>query len=109
MVVSGMGITCGAHRLWTHRSFKASFPLQVFLCIGQCIAGQNCIFVWSRDHRVHHKYSDTDGDPHNINRGVFFAHVGWLLKKRHPYSLIGGSKLNFDDLKNDPLVDFQMR
>jgi hypothetical protein len=38
-------------------------------------AMQNSIYIWTRDHRVHHKYTDTDADPHNINRGFFFAHV----------------------------------
>lgn len=70
---AGIGITAGAHRLWAHRTYKAKLPLRVFLMIGQTIAGQNTIYTWSRDHRVHHKYSDTNGDPHNTRRGFFFA------------------------------------
>ncbi len=48
-----------------------------------CIAAENSIFVWSRDHRVHHKYSETDADPHNSNRGFFFAHVSHIGLSNH--------------------------
>ena len=47
-------------------------------------ANQGSIFHWSRDHWLHHKFSDTDLDPHTIKRGFFFAHVGWLLLKKSP-------------------------
>ena len=68
-------ITAGSHRLWTHRSYKASFPLRVFLMLTNCIAMEDSIFVWARDHRVHHKFSETPADPHDATRGFFFAHV----------------------------------
>ncbi|KAJ7372785.1 hypothetical protein OS493_016704 [Desmophyllum pertusum] len=67
----GMGVTVGAHRLWTHRSYKATWPLRLYLMIVNCMAAQNDIFEWTRDHRVHHKYSETDADPHNAKRGSF--------------------------------------
>ncbi len=47
------------------------------------MALQNDIYEWSRDHRVHHKFSETNADPHNANRGFFFSHMGWLLLKKH--------------------------
>ncbi|KAK3091664.1 hypothetical protein FSP39_021653 [Pinctada imbricata] len=81
---SAMGITAGAHRLWSHRSYRAKTPLRVLLAVMQTAAFQNDILDWARDHRVHHKYSETDADPHNARRGFFFAHIGWLLVKKHP-------------------------
>lgn len=48
------------------------------------MANQGSIYHWSRDHRVHHKYSEQDADPHNATRGFFFAHMGWLYVKKHP-------------------------
>ena len=48
------------------------------------MALQNDIYEWCRDHRVHHKYSETNADPHNSRRGFFFAHMGWLMLKKHP-------------------------
>lgn len=47
------------------------------------MAYQNSIYTWGRDHRVHHKYSETDADPVNIERGFFFAHCGWLMCKKY--------------------------
>uniref|UniRef100_A0A3B4AQT7 stearoyl-CoA 9-desaturase n=1 Tax=Periophthalmus magnuspinnatus TaxID=409849 RepID=A0A3B4AQT7_9GOBI len=106
-VFSGLGVTAGAHRLWSHRSYKASFPLRVFLALGNSMASQNDIYEWARDHRVHHKYSETDADPHNATRGFFFAHVGWLLVRKHPDVKEKGQKLDMSDLEEDKVVMFQ--
>lgn len=83
--ISGFGITVGAHRLWSHRSFKANLPLRIILMIFNTIAFQDSALHWCKDHRVHHKYSDTDADPHNSTRGFFFSHVGWLLWWRNNF------------------------
>nr|XP_039265258.1 stearoyl-CoA desaturase 5-like isoform X2 [Styela clava] len=64
-ILSGLGVTAGAHRLWSHRSYKAKLPLRIFLAIVNCMAWQVPIYDWCRDHRTHHKCSETDGDPHN--------------------------------------------
>ena len=75
----------------------------------QTLAGQNCIYIWCRDHRIHHKFSDTDADPHNTKRGFFFAHVGWLLRKKHPELVIRAKEISFKDLESDPVVRFQKK
>ncbi|XP_028287787.1 acyl-CoA desaturase [Parambassis ranga] len=108
-VISGLGITAGAHRLWSHRSYKASLPLRIFLSVANSMAFQNDIFEWARDHRVHHKYSETDADPHNAVRGFFFAHIGWLLVRKHPDVIEKGRKLELKDLLNDKVVMFQRK
>ncbi|XP_051968833.1 acyl-CoA desaturase-like [Xyrauchen texanus] len=108
-VYSALGITAGAHRLWSHRSYKASLPLRIFLAIGNTMAFQNDIYEWTRDHRVHHKYSETDADPHNAVRGFFFAHIGWLLVRKHPDVIEKGRKLELSDLRADQVVMFQRR
>ena len=101
------GITAGAHRLWSHRSYKATYPLRVFLMLCNSIANQGSIWHWSRDHRVHHKHSETDADPHNATRGFFYSHMGWLLVKKHKDVIEAGKKLTFDDLVEDSTVTFQ--
>ncbi|VDP34318.1 unnamed protein product [Heligmosomoides polygyrus] len=83
-IFGGLGITAGAHRLWAHRSYKALLPVRVLLMIMNCSALQNDIIEWARDHRCHHKWTDTHADPHNTTRGFFFAHMGWLLVRKHP-------------------------
>lgn len=62
-----------------------------------------------RDHRVHHKFSETDGDPHNAKRGFFFAHMGWLLCKKHPHVRSKGKVVDMSDLEQDPVVMFQKK
>ncbi|XP_075390951.1 stearoyl-CoA desaturase [Tenrec ecaudatus] len=108
-VVSALGITAGAHRLWSHRTYKARLPLRVFLIIANTMAFQNDVFEWARDHRVHHKFSETDADPHNSRRGFFFSHVGWLLVRKHPAVKEKGALLDLSDLKAEKLVMFQRR
>jgi fatty-acid desaturase len=67
-IISGLGITAGAHRLWAHRSYKAKVPLRIILAFFNTVAFQDAAIDWARDHRVHHKYSETDADPHNATR-----------------------------------------
>ena len=65
---SGIGITGGVHRLWSHRSYKAHWILRTFLMLLCSIANQGSIYHWARDHRTHHKFSETDADPHNVRK-----------------------------------------
>ncbi|KAI3379063.1 hypothetical protein SNEBB_000769 [Seison nebaliae] len=104
-----LGITAGAHRLWSHRTYEAKLPLKIFLAILQTIAFENDIIEWSRDHRVHHKFSETDADPHNAKRGLFFAHMGWLLVKKHPDVKEKGKKIPVNDLMEDLVCVIQRR
>ncbi|XP_017102661.3 acyl-CoA Delta-9 desaturase-like [Drosophila bipectinata] len=102
-----LGVTAGAHRLWSHRSYKAKWPMRLILTIFNTIAFQDSIYHWVRDHRMHHKYSETDADPHNTSRGFFYSHIGWLLCKKHTEVTLKGKALNLSDLRKDPLVMFQ--
>ncbi|CAG2176834.1 unnamed protein product, partial [Oppiella nova] len=108
-VSASFGILSGAHRLWSHKCYKAHTSLRILLMILQTLALQNDIYEWSRDHRVHHKYSETDADPHNSNRGFFFAHMGWLMTKKHPQVIEKGRQLDMSDLWADPVVRFQRK
>lgn len=108
-IISGLGVTAGAHRLWAHRSYKARLPLRILLAFIYTIAFENDIYEWARDHRVHHKYSETDADPHNAKRGFFFAHVGWLLCRKHPEVLKKGRAIDLSDLMADPVVRFHRK
>lgn len=104
---SGLGVTTGAHRLFSHRAYKAPFVTRLVLILFHTLAGQNCLYIWVRDHRQHHKYSDTDADPHNANRGFFFSHVGWLMSRKHPAVISKGKTIDMSDMEADWLVMFQ--
>uniref|UniRef100_A0A8D8B765 Stearoyl-CoA desaturase 5 n=2 Tax=Culex pipiens TaxID=7175 RepID=A0A8D8B765_CULPI len=103
---AGFGVTGGVHRLWCHRAYKAKLPLRIILACCYSIAGQNTIYDWVRDHRIHHKYSETNGDPHNSNRGFLYAHVGWLMLRKHPECIKKGRLIDMSDIEADPVVQF---
>ena len=63
--VSGLGITVGYHRYFTHGSFKAKTGLRVALAVAGSLAIEGPVITWVSDHRRHHKYSDREGDPHS--------------------------------------------
>ncbi|KAI4457616.1 acyl-coa desaturase [Holotrichia oblita] len=107
VLASGEGVTIGAHRLYAHKAFKARFLLRFALILLQTVAGQNCMYIWVRDHRLHHKYSDSDADPHNANRGFFFSHMGWLMSRKHPAVIAKGKTIDMSDLEADFIVMFQ--
>lgn len=106
---AALGVTAGAHRLWAHRSYKATWQLRLLLIILQTISFQNHVYEWVRDHRVHHKFTDTDADPHNSKRGFFFSHMGWLMIKKHKDVRLRGKTVDLSDLEKDPLVVWQRR
>src|SRR3954452_4477025 len=88
-VVSGLGITVGFHRYFTHGSFKAKRWLRVALAIAGSLAIEGPPTRWVADHRRHHAFSDKDGDPHSpwrygpsvrgLSKGFLHAHIGWLF------------------------------
>ncbi|CAB0044615.1 unnamed protein product [Trichogramma brassicae] len=99
-----LGVSAGTHRLFTHRSYKAGPGLRLFLVLGHILSGQHKIYNWVRDHRVHHKFSETFADPHDSRRGFFFAHLGWMMLKKHPEVLAKGRKIDMSDIVADPVV-----
>ena len=105
MVLNGVGIGSGYHRLWSHRTYEAHPILKVFLAIIGGMALQNSIWVWCARHRVHHRdVDDNDKDPYSIGRGFWFAHIGWMLRD-YP-----SGEVDFDlipDLKKDRVAAFQ--
>ncbi|XP_012529361.1 acyl-CoA Delta(11) desaturase [Monomorium pharaonis] len=106
---SGFGITAGVHRLWSHKAYKAKWPLRLLLAFLFTITGQRDVYTWALDHRVHHKYSETDADPHDVRRGFFFAHVGWLFTTPHPDVVAKRNAVDMSDLEADPIVMWQKR
>ncbi|CAG2107902.1 unnamed protein product, partial [Medioppia subpectinata] len=107
--ISIFGVTAGIHRLWSHRAYKASLPLRIILGIFSTIAYQGTIYEWAREHRAHHKYSETDADCVNSKRGFFFAHCGWLMCAPHPAVADHGDKIDSSDMLADPVVAIQRR
>jgi len=100
----GLGITGGYHRLFAHKSYRASPIVRALYLAFGAAAVQNSALKWSSDHRLHHLYTDRDGDPYNIRRGFWWAHMGWIF-----YADETRRRDNVPDLAADPLVRFQDR
>ena len=74
------GVTAGYHRYFSHRSFKTTRAFQFILALCGTLAVQKGVLWWSANHRVHHKYSDQEGDVHSpVRNGFWWSHVGWIL------------------------------
>jgi len=92
-LLTGLGVTVGYHRLFTHRTFKTTPAVTALLAVLGSMAGQGSVISWVALHRRHHEYSDREGDPHSPNlagggltgrlRGLAHSHFLWM--RRHDY------------------------
>tara|TARA_B100001248_G_scaffold258594_1_gene242990 strand:- start:8929 stop:10062 length:1134 start_codon:yes stop_codon:yes gene_type:complete len=104
-IATGLSITLGYHRLFSHLAFKAKWPVRLFVLIFGAASFENSALDWTCDHRRHHKHVDHDDDPYDITKGFFYAHMGWLLFRLKPKPPMD----NVKDLKKDPLIMWQYR
>ncbi|HEX5761061.1 MAG TPA: hypothetical protein VF121_17880 [Thermoanaerobaculia bacterium] len=100
----GIAVTAGYHRLFAHRTYQAAWPVRLFFLILGSAALENAVLYWAADHRVHHSHTDHERDPYNIQKGFWWAHMGWILFHHDPPSLNV-----VRDLQDDPLVRWQAR
>ncbi|KAJ3044619.1 hypothetical protein HDV00_001545 [Rhizophlyctis rosea] len=105
--ITGFGITAGYHRYWAHRSYDASYPYQFFMMLASSGAAEGSIKWWSRGHRTHHRYTDTDKDPYTTKKGLFHAHMMWMILKDEDFDGKLRGRVDMTDLNSDPLVRFQ--
>jgi stearoyl-CoA desaturase (Delta-9 desaturase) len=112
-LLTGLGVTIGLHRLFTHRSFKTSPALRFVFAVLGSAAIEGPVISWVADHRKHHAFSDREGDPHSPHvdhgagvvgalRGLAHAHVGWLFI----HTARGHRQRYAPDLIADPVVSF---
>jgi stearoyl-CoA desaturase (Delta-9 desaturase) len=86
---TAFGITIGYHRLFTHRAFEAKPWVRYTFAVLGSMAVQGSVIDWVADHRKHHAFTDTEGDPHSPHghgsgirgalTGLWYAHMGWLV------------------------------
>lgn len=104
VVVTGMSITVGYHRLFAHSTFKAHPVIQFLILFFGAAAFEQSALTWSSGHRDHHRYVDTERDPYSIKKGFWYAHVGWMtLWCQEP------DYTNAKDLMKDKLLMHQHR
>ncbi len=103
--VTGTAITAGYHRLFAHSTYRAVWPIRLIFLLLAAATFQGSVFEWSSDHRRHHRYTDTDKDPYNIQEGFWHAHINWLIfldTKKRDFS-------NISDLTESLLARLQHR
>ncbi|WP_342801414.1 acyl-CoA desaturase [Nocardia sp. No.11] len=93
-LLTGLGITVGYHRLFTHRTFRTTPAVAAVLAVFGSMAGQGPVVSWVALHRRHHEYSDREGDPHSPNlsgdglrgalRGLAHSHFLWMRRHEYP-------------------------
>ncbi len=103
---TGLGITAGYHRLWAHKSYSARRPLEVFLALCGAASIEGSIRWWSRDHRAHHRYTDTTKDPYSVRKGLLYSHLGWMVMRQNPKRI---GRTDISDLNENPIVVWQHR
>jgi len=101
---SGLSITGGYHRLYTHRSYRCSRTISMFYLLFGAAAVQNSVVTWASDHRRHHAHTDDHRDPYDPRQGFWWSHIGWVMRAdpSRDYS-------NVHDLMANPLVAWQHR
>jgi stearoyl-CoA desaturase (delta-9 desaturase) len=78
-IVGSLGVGLGWHRLLTHRGFKAPKWLEYTLSIFATMSIQDSPDKWVATHRIHHKFTEQEGDPHSTRPGFWWAQIGWIV------------------------------
>lgn len=102
-ILTGLSITLGYHRLFSHHAFQAAWPVRLVTLIFGAAAFENSALTWCDDHRRHHKHTDHEEDPYDISKGFFHAHMGWIMFKLGEPPTFA----SVPDLERDPLVRWQ--
>jgi stearoyl-CoA desaturase (delta-9 desaturase) len=99
----GFSITLGYHRMFSHLAFQGHWLVRALVLFFGAGAFENSVLMWSCEHRTHHKHVDHDEDPYDISKGLFHAHIGWLM-----FKLKGDPNYeNVPDLRKDKMVMLQ--
>ncbi|PWT87507.1 MAG: acyl-CoA desaturase [Blastocatellia bacterium] len=102
--VSGsLGIGIGFHRLLTHRGFQTPKWVEYVLTLCGMLALEGGAINWVVTHRIHHAFTEQPADPHSPREGVWWSHVGWILRgtsQQHPEHVM---RRYGPDLMKDPV------
>ena len=103
LLVTGLSITAGYHRLFAHRAYAAPAAVRALFAIFGAAAFENSVISWAAAHRFHHRYVDTDDDPYNAQEGFFYSHMGWIMIEGPKHD----DTSNVPDLWKDPILRWQ--
>ncbi len=72
-------ITGGYHRYFAHKTYRTSRAFQLVLALLGTTSVQKGPLWWAGIHRIHHRFSDQEGDVHSPNDGFWYSHQGWIM------------------------------
>lgn len=101
-LTASVGVCLGFHRLLTHRSLVLPRYLERIVVLCGVLACENGPVKWVAQHRMHHKCSDTEQDPHNARKGFWWAHVGWMCYTHDEFDDTETIKKQAADIFEDP-------
>lgn len=104
-VVTGLSVTAGYHRLFTHRAYDAPAAVRAVFAVIGAAAYENSVISWAAAHRYHHRHVDTDDDPYNAQEGFWHSHMGWIMVEGPKHD----DTANVPDLWKDPILRWQHR
>ena len=105
----GLGVSMGYHRLLSHKSYKARPWLRYLLAGFGCLALEMGPIAWSATHRLHHRESDHEDDPHSPLVSFFWSHLGWMFKTHPVLNDADAVRRLTPDLQREPVLRFMDR
>lgn len=106
-ILGSLSLSAGYHRLFAHKSYEAHWIIQWMFALLGTSTCNGSILKWVSNHRLHHRFIDTPKDPHTIQRGLFFSHLGWLIYKKSRQSIWLDDCYLVDELKQNLFLQLQ--
>ncbi|MGD9683717.1 MAG: fatty acid desaturase [Candidatus Obscuribacterales bacterium] len=103
-IFNTLGVSIGYHRLLAHRSYKCPKFVEYFWVLNGYLAFQSSPIWWATMHRAHHRFSDTELDPHANLYGWRRSIYGWIFDESYPEHVV--AETCGKDLVTDPVYRF---
>jgi len=101
-VAGSIGIGMGYHRLLTHRGYRTPKAVEYFLTVCGTLALEGGPIAWVATHRIHHAFTEKEGDPHSPRDGAWWSHMGWILNGKSLHWNTSATARYAVDLAKDP-------
>ncbi|HEY5257159.1 MAG TPA: fatty acid desaturase [Candidatus Baltobacteraceae bacterium] len=106
VLTSAVGVSLCFHRSLTHRGLRLAKPLEYATALLGTLALQGGPITWVSTHRAHHAATDKDGDPHGADRGFFWSHCEWLIRRNEAVPNHAERRRLAPELVADPFYRF---
>ncbi len=92
VLVGGIGVEIGLHRLFSHNMFVASKWSKRVIGLLGCLSLNGDPIFWSSIHiGSHHRHADTKEDVHSPIHGAWHSYLGWIISEETYNQVKAGS------------------